>query len=646
MTRIIFAALAVLCFSQASLAAPPLEAYGRLPGVEMLELSPSGERYAVIGAVAEARRFVVLSTKGEVLISGELGNTKVRKIQWIGDDRVLIWWSTTFDHPLDFKQAYELSTVLNVDLKAHKATPIFASTRKVANLVCGFAGTARVRDHDYGYFVGLTYELSASKTEYEFHTDHRDLYQVDLESGDVTLLARGGTGPSYYWVVGADGAVIAHSEYNKKDGIWRLYAGENRAKLLLEKSDPMGDFWLIDQGRTPGTVFIEDNSSGAATTLEISVADGKSTPLFVDQPVDEYILDPDSGAIIGATTLTDPRAVFFNPKLQARINGTRKAFPNLRMEPISFGRNLDRLIVKTDGGDDSGTYWLVDITTGNADPIGRPYPEIRATDVGPTHWITYKAGDGLEIGAVLTLPPGLKPEKLPLVVLPHGGPIGVSDAAGFDWWAQAFASAGYAVLQPNYRGSGGNGKDFVMAGYGQMGRKMQTDLSDGVAALSAQGVINPQRVCIVGASYGGYAALAGVTLQHDIYRCAVSVAGVSDLPTFFHWTTERFGYESDASRHWRSVVGTDKGDDSLMASLSPSHFARQASAPILLIHGKDDTVVPIQQSERMESALRDAKKSVQVVEMSGEDHWLSRDETRKTMLKAAVTFVREHNPAE
>ncbi len=644
MIRIFSAVFFCLLFNQIANAAPPLDAYGHLPGVELMRLSPSGDRYAFVAVLGEARRLVVVSDKGEILFSTKTGDVKVRSLQWVGDDRILVWSSTTYEMPIEYDQTYELSSVTNIDLKTHKFSNIFAKDQNVAHFVFGNAGAAQINGHDYGYFVGITFDFNHLRNAYEFVNDHRDLYRVDLATNEKARLARGGEGPAYDWVVGADGSVLAHSIYNDGDGRWRLFAGSDEAKLLLEKTTPFGDIGLIGQGRTSDTVWIADGSSGANVTEEVSLTDGKRETLFANLNTEGYLFDPTNGMALGATTLEEPRAMFFDEKLQARIKGTRKAFPGLQMQLISFSHNLDRLIVKTDGGDDSGTYWLVNIASGKADPIGYPYPEIHPADVGPTQMITYKAGDGLDIHAVLTLPPGRKPEKLPLVVLPHDGPIRMNDVVGFNWWAQAYASVGYAVLQPNYRGSGGEGKDFINAGYGQWGRKMQTDLSDGVAALAAQGIINPKRVCIVGASYGGYAALAGVTLQHDIYRCAVSVAGPSNLPEFFKWEKARHGRISDAARYWRAVTGADKEGDSIMKAISPANFAEQASAPILLIHGKDDTVVPIEQSRIMESALRSANKPVEFIEMPGEDHFLSRDETRKTMLKASVEFVIKNNP--
>ena len=170
--------------------------------------------------------------------------------------------------------------------------------------------------------------------------------------------------------------------------------------------------------------------------------------------------------------------------------------------------------------------------------------------------LTYLAADGLAISGFLTLPRDLPEKNLPLVVMPHGGPA-VQDTQRFDWWAQALADQGYAVLQPNYRGSDVNFK-FIEAGYGEWGRKMQTDLSDGVEYLAKAGIVDPSRVCIVGASYGGYAALAGVTLQSGIYRCAVSVAGLSDLPRMRSWTNET--QLGRVSRYWDRFWGVAEHD--------------------------------------------------------------------------------------
>ena len=303
------------------------------------------------------------------------------------------------------------------------------------------------------------------------------------------------------------------------------------------------------------------------------------------------------------------------------------------------------MIIYTDGKDDSGSYWIVDIAKGSADIIGQAYPSVLPANVGPVRWVDYKAADGLEMHGVLTLPPGREAKALPLVVMPHGGPE-AHDSPGFDWWAQAFAARGYAVFQPNYRGSTGSGNKFRDAGFGQWGRKMQSDISDGVAELAKQGIVDPKRACIVGASYGGYAALAGVTVQHGLYRCAVSYGGVADLAAMLRYERERTGGFSATTRYWKEFMGATTAFETELNDISPIRLADHADAPVLLIHGKDDTVVTIDQSQSMERALTRAGKPVELVTFPGTDHWLLQEDSRVGMLKASVAFVMRHNPPD
>jgi dipeptidyl aminopeptidase/acylaminoacyl peptidase len=260
--------------------------------------------------------------------------------------------------------------------------------------------------------------------------------------------------------------------------------------------------------------------------------------------------------------------------------------------------------------------------------------------VNEVRTISYPAADGTVIPAYLTLPRGVPAKGLPLVVMPHGGPE-AHDDPGFDWWAQAIASLGYAVLQPQYRGSAG----FVSAGFGQWGRKMQTDLSDGVRYLAQTGTVDAAKVCIVGASYGGYAAMAGVTLQSGIYRCAVAVAGISDLRRHLgDVAIAEHGSNDRVRRYYLRFLGAKDKSDPVLDEISPAAHADKLSAPLLLIHGSIDTVVQPVQSKIMQQAAAKAGKSVQLVTLAGEDHDLARGATRLQMLQAMAAFLQANLP--
>jgi dipeptidyl aminopeptidase/acylaminoacyl peptidase len=173
---------------------------------------------------------------------------------------------------------------------------------------------------------------------------------------------------------------------------------------------------------------------------------------------------------------------------------------------------------------------------------------------------------------------------------------------------------------------------------------MQTDLSDGVRHLAGRGIIDPSRVCIVGMSYGGYAALAGVTLDPGVYRCAVSVAGVSGLHTMRDWVEEHRA--ESVRRYWNNFWGVSDSDEKALDALSPVAYASRVTVPVMLIHGRDDAVVPVDQSRRMARALESQNKPVELVELDGEDHWLSRSATRLATLAQALAFLERHNPPD
>ena len=195
------------------------------------------------------------------------------------------------------------------------------------------------------------------------------------------------------------------------------------------------------------------------------------------------------------------------------------------------------------------------------------------------------------------------------------------------------------VLQPNFRGSTGFGGEFFEAGHGEWGAKMQDDITDGVEALVSMGSVDPQRVCIVGASYGGYAALAGGAFTSELYRCVAAIAPVSDVELMLAETRRDYGRHHWVIDYWKDLAGADKQK---LRAISPVNHSDAFKAPVLLIHGKDDTVVPIRQSVVMAKALRKAGKDVELIRIKGADHWLSRAETRLATLDALDKFVARH----
>jgi dipeptidyl aminopeptidase/acylaminoacyl peptidase len=337
---------------------------------------------------------------------------------------------------------------------------------------------------------------------------------------------------------------------------------------------------------------------------------------------------------------------FLNAADQDIWNKIVKAFPGETVSLASWSDDRSKVILLVEGPKNGAAYYLLDRTTRQASWLFDKFEGVAPEDYNEVRVIRYAAADGMTIPAYLTLPRGRPEKNLPLIVLPHGGPE-ARDDPGFDWWAQAIASLGYAVLQPQYRGSSGISAGFVQAGFGQWGRKMQTDLSDGVHYLAQSGMIDPARVGIVGASYGGYAAMAGVTLQSGIYRCAVSVAGVSDLREHLLEVAQATGTtENSTRRYYLRFLGAKDRGDPVLDQISPARHADKLSAPLLLIHGSIDTVVQPAQSKTMQQAAARAGKTVQLVTLQGEDHNLFKSATRLQMLQAMADFLKANLPVE
>ena len=630
-----------------SAAPPPLEAYGATPAIEYIELSPSGDLIARITVVGETRAIAVTRmTTGEHLFAADVGDVKVRDLRWIGENRVLVVTSQTRGIAMLGVPRSELFFGQVLDLEKKKLVQVLDRTPDVLAVLYGSASIRTTQDGEALFVRGVNVT-----------TDQIDLHRIDLRTGRGRSVAAMDRETDDY-VLDGDGEVIAMARYVERTGRWSL--------RLPNKGRGFHEAWATDapvdtpsfygMGRRPRTIVIgadrpdlaqqETDSETSDVLFEVNVDTGEWTRLPFEHHADLLVHHPQTRLLIGGARTEEDgvRYEFLEPQASRRWRSIERAFKDKAPRLMSWNDDLSLIVVFTDTGE-AGQYQLVDFDRGVADSLAESYPTIAPEQVGAVRPIHYAAQDGLDIPGYLTLPPGVsEPSGLPLVVLAHGGPAS-QDVAGFDWWAQALASRGYAVLQANFRGSTGYGRDFLEAGYGEWGRKMQTDLSDGVRWLAGEGIIDPARVCIVGASYGGYAAMAGLTLDGDVYRCGVSVAGVSDLRRMVNWEARQENRnDSQTVRYWNRFMGAARLNDRALDALSPAHLAASADSPLLLIHGKDDTVVPIEQSRVMAEALRRADKPVELIELQGEDHWLSRSVTRRQMLVETVRFLEANNP--
>lgn len=274
-------------------------------------------------------------------------------------------------------------------------------------------------------------------------------------------------------------------------------------------------------------------------------------------------------------------------------------------------------------------------------PLGGVAPWLDSAALGTVKKITYRAQDGLEIPAYLTLPAG-KTESagpFPLVLLPHGGPES-RDTIDYDWMAQALAQEGFMVLQPNFRGSSGYGRAFRNAGFNEFGDLMVQDVLDGMTYLQQRGLADQRGACAMGASYGGYSALMMGLMDQSKIRCVISINGVTDP----YEIAGRWASDMPGAKYWSQYMGDRYTARDLKTKISPLERVRDYNIPVLLMHGKEDTTVPYAQSEVFAIRAKGMDK-IRFVPLEGADHYLGSSRVRIELLTQSLSFLKAHHPA-
>jgi dipeptidyl aminopeptidase/acylaminoacyl peptidase len=629
------AALVVVA-SAGAVRAAPLEVYGKLPNIEAVAVSPNGDMVAAIVTNGEDRLITVRNiADNKVVLDTPAGLAKIRHLQWAGEDHLIVTMTVTANPRGVISRRGEWAMAFDLDIRARKLNPMMRDIGETMDTIQGVPDVRMIDGEPVVFFQGIY-----------FHGGGRgllSLFKVDLRDRRTAMIAEGAPGTSD-WLVDQDGKPLAQSFFDDKTGVWSLKVkipgGWHEVERIVGPTERLA---LRGLGRDGKSILVALDGKDGERWREVTPDGTGVSDLSAEVIGDAPIQDPATERLIGDYALVGDEGhySFFDPGDAQVWAAVARAFPGDRVKLVSWSRDRKKIAVLVDSPTLGPAYSLVDLTTGKASWLGSEFKGLKEADVSPVRSVRYKAADGTELSGYLTLPRGREAKSLPLVVFPHGGPA-VRDAPGFDWWAQAMASRGYAVLQVNYRGSDGFGWKFLSAGFGEWGRKMQTDLSDGVRHLAGEGTIDPKRVCIVGGSYGGYAALAGAALDHGVYRCAASFGGVSDLRRQVVYSRDMQGLS--VLRYWTRFMGAEDLKDPVLARYSPLNHVADIDIPVLLIHGRDDTVVPLEQSQLMADALQKAGKPVELVIQAGTDHWLSRGDTRLGMLQAVTTFLEKNNP--
>ena len=625
--------MALLIVRPGQAAAPPVEAFGRKPALIDVELNPAGTRLAMIEDDGQTARIIILDLASgkELRNVGTSPKTKLWSVKWANDETVLVEESITRTTTLVEQSTDEWVRWIAIDASGGKDRMLLMNDGH-RDLVRG-AHLLRAQTAKAGKIYMSTWDWM--ETKFRGETGSRlsgrrkdsgwvhNAFEVDLKSGAGKLIGSGSQFTAE-WLVDEAGARVVRSDFEPTKHVTDiLYKDGASWRRLYKVTDcdgmrPVG----FTKDRSAITALGRACGEDRGKVWSIPLDGTPMTPLFEDPALDvEGVhLDPIDGTVIGiALGGPDRPTRWVDPQFDKRLKGLHKSFGARWVTPVSRSASGERIVARVQDDLHPPIYYLVDFAAKSADVLNEAYPLLVGVQLGTVRDFSYEARDRYALTGYLTVPPGVEEKNLPLVVMPHGGPE-ARDQPGFDWLAQFLASRGYAVLQPQFRGSTGLGKAHADAGRHQWGLRMQDDITDGVIALVDKGIADPKRVCIVGWSYGGYAALAGVTFTPSLYACAVSIAGISDLPTLVASESRNEGRESDSFVAWRDHIGAPT--DAQVIARSPARFAGAVRAPVLLIHGVDDTVVPISQSRHMARALKASPAPSELIELPGEDHWM------------------------
>jgi dienelactone hydrolase len=475
------------------------------------------------------------------------------------------------------------------------------------------------------------------------------VYRIDLATGHRKLLVRP-QNDVWDWYADSSGVVRAGFGYRQVDWfmVYREADGQRFRRLPGHKYDDdvtALDLYQFASGSDQGYV-LSNEKTGRYALYRYDYANEKLGELVFENAtndISDAVLSEDNKRVIyvGYTDDRD-RIVWLDPMIKLYQELLETQWKGKDVEIVSMNRKRDRFIVWAGEPEYPGTYYFFDASSNRLRALSHVNEQLDEAHLARTTYTRYAARDGVEIPAYLTLPKGRVAKNLPLVILPHGGPYGVRDSLGYDSEVQFLANRGYAVLQPNYRGSTGYGEKFEELGDGQWGRAMQNDLDDGMDWLVKQGIVDAKRVCLYGSSYGGYAALWGATRNPERYRCAASFAGVSDLRRNLKYQegSMRRGDRGD----WHAQV---QGDDKFhLESVSPLQQVASLKVPVLLGHGADDKVVLPKQSSLYEAALKRSGKTYEYYTYPREGHGFAEPGHYQDWLERLDAFLTKYNPAD
>jgi len=618
--------------SAPSAAPPPVEAFAQIPFLSTPLLSPDGTRVAARLAI-EGREFVGIWTLGAPRDEPPrmIQVSNLESFWWAGDQRLLV---ADLSMRILFSNAAMLMgparQVWIHDLREGGAKPLERAPGLLQDIIFVDPG---------GRYVLLS-RLDRGE-------DTPAVHRIDLASGESVLVQPPVRGV-WSWFADSSGVVRAGIDYGeRRTRIYYRATPTSQLARLETRQDLLEDsvVELVRLTSDSGRGILGTNAvTGRFAVYEYDFATAtRGAALFEHPEVDVTtpLFAPD-GTVDGFTFEDDrPQVRWINPamaRVQARVDAALPGKSNIVVNRSADG---NRMLIFSSAADDPGTYLVYDQAARRLEIFASPYDQLQGYRFAPVRPISYRSRDGLTIRGYLTLPPGRAERELPLVALPHGGPF-LRDRWVFDPEVQFLASRGYAVLQTNFRGSTGFGRDFVERGYGQLGTGMIDDIDAGADSLVQQGIVDPARICIMGSSYGGYAAIWAAMRSPERYRCAISWAGPTDLPAMMRFDMRFLFAQRYVRERRRQLRGDEEAD---LSDVSPRRHPERLRVPVLIAHGRNDARVPVRQSEDFIRALTRRRANVESVIYPKAGHNFTDASESVDFLRRVEAFLARHNPA-
>ncbi len=622
---------------------PPTEAF--FYQIRDVEISPDGRYLSMIQPFQGRTALVVYPMGGgepTLIEPGQRGrgeNLEVQNHFWQGDRIVVeVNWN---DHYVSRRQnlRVEQTRMISMDPDGGRPQVLFESRQDRESDIAFENNIIDVLDNDPEHVLVSLFDIGGDVGYYSVH-------KVNINNGRSVVVARG-TDNTFGWATDSNGDVLARLD--DVDGTFRLYVrdpGDVSWQLLTTRreftEDGQGNISPI--AIIDGWLYVESNHEGSNAIYRINMSTGGNMELVfmppdhIDVGTLDYSVDEDRLISVSWEGHGPTQYHWFDDEQQELHDRINRLLPGEEEAIIEETDDETMRVIASTSPNEPTIYYLMNDTDGTISEIGQAYPQLGAHSLGEVSIVTYQARDGLEIRGYLILPPGRSMEDgpFPFVMYPHGGP-NARDYYGFDDLAQFIATRGYAVFQPNFRGSRGFGNEFMRLGFEQWGGTMQDDLTDGTQYLIDQGIADPDRMCIVGWSYSAYAAAMAAVKTPDLFNCAAGINGVYDLPAL--QSDLRTSRAWNALGFWENTMGRN---EAALARMSPARRADEIRIPMLILASQEDQIAPYEDSVRMIRALNNANVQLESNIYEYGNHSLDYRPNRVDAYNRVANFLAAH----